>query len=190
MLETKTTSRTQILEATFRTLAEKGSAATGLREVAREAGVALSQIHYYFRNKDGLLVAAAAFVMQHRLAELQVELESTATPAARVSKAIRFIRAQSQQDSAWLKVYLDLLSMAAWNPALAEETRRLQEDLVAVILSEAGRTGRAELQSKPVARVVLAALDGLALQTLQGADAAEMADAYAALEQLLTALTH
>jgi AcrR family transcriptional regulator len=53
--------RRQIAEALLRTAATRGLHATGMREVAAEAGVSLRLVQYYFGTKEELLLAA----MQH-----------------------------------------------------------------------------------------------------------------------------
>jgi AcrR family transcriptional regulator len=53
--------RRQIADALLRTAATRGLHATGMREVAAEAGVSLRLVQYYFGTKEGLLLAA----MQH-----------------------------------------------------------------------------------------------------------------------------
>jgi AcrR family transcriptional regulator len=53
--------RRQIAEALLRTAAARGLHATGMREVAAEAGVSLRLVQYYFGTKEELLLAA----MQH-----------------------------------------------------------------------------------------------------------------------------
>jgi AcrR family transcriptional regulator len=53
--------RRQIADALLRTAAVRGLHATGMREVAAEAGVSLRLVQYYFGTKEGLLLAA----MQH-----------------------------------------------------------------------------------------------------------------------------
>jgi AcrR family transcriptional regulator len=178
----------QILEAAFRCLAEKGSAQVSLRDIAREAGVALSQLHYYFGSREQLLARAAAYVINQQIALLQAELQKAQTPAERIGLAIRGIRRHFRNDPSLAKVHLDLQSMAAWSPELAGEIRQLEEALLQVILSESEQTGAAWLQTRTVARLVLGALDGLALQALHGAPPAEIDAAYAALEALLTSL--
>jgi AcrR family transcriptional regulator len=175
----------QILEAALRSLAAKGSAAVSLRDIAREAGVALSQLHYYFGGREQLLAAAASFAMEQHIGHLQAELTRAASPAERVSLAIRSIRRQLAADPSWARIRLDLLTAATWSPELAAATRRLQGELLDVILAETEQTGQARLQTKAVARLVLGALDGLALQALQGAPEDEMDAAYAALACML-----
>jgi AcrR family transcriptional regulator len=57
--------RRQISDALLRTAAARGLHATGMREVAAEAGVSLRLVQYYFGTKEELLLAA----MQHLAAQ-------------------------------------------------------------------------------------------------------------------------
>ena len=55
-MTTHVTTREQILQAAYRVLAEQGYDAATIKAIAREAGVAPGLLHYYFTNKDELLV--------------------------------------------------------------------------------------------------------------------------------------
>jgi AcrR family transcriptional regulator len=57
--------RTQIADALLRTAATRGLHATGMREVAAEAGVSLRLVQYYFGTKEELLL----FAMQQLAAQ-------------------------------------------------------------------------------------------------------------------------
>jgi AcrR family transcriptional regulator len=57
--------RRQIADALLRTAAARGLHATGMREVAAEAGVSLRLVQYYFGTKEELLLSA----MQHLAAQ-------------------------------------------------------------------------------------------------------------------------
>src|SRR6201986_422151 len=50
--------RRQIADALLRTAAPRGLHATGMREVAAEAGVSLRLVQYYFGTKEDLMLAA------------------------------------------------------------------------------------------------------------------------------------
>jgi AcrR family transcriptional regulator len=50
--------RRQIADALLRVAAERGLHATGMREVAAEAGVSLRQVQYYFGTKEELMLFA------------------------------------------------------------------------------------------------------------------------------------
>ena len=57
--------RRQIADALLRTAATRGLHATGMREVAAEAGVSLRLVQYYFGTKEELMLVA----MQHLAAQ-------------------------------------------------------------------------------------------------------------------------
>lgn len=177
----------RILNATYRCMAHKGSGNVSTRDIAREAGITLSLIHYHFPSKEELLVTAAAHTIQRQLEELLLQLEPNQAVADRLDHVISFVRNRFEsQDPTWRKVYFDLLSMAAWSPKIAEEVKKLQDRLVAMIVAGT------PIESAPTtvnitagARVLLAALNGLALQALHGTPRAELDQAYEFLEQAI-----
>jgi AcrR family transcriptional regulator len=54
--------RRQIADALLRTAAVRGLHATGMREVAAEAGVSLRLVQYYFGTKEELMLAAMQYL--------------------------------------------------------------------------------------------------------------------------------
>ena len=54
--------RRQIADALLRVAATRGLHATGMREVAAEAGVSLRLVQYYFGTKEELLLAAMQYL--------------------------------------------------------------------------------------------------------------------------------
>lgn len=50
----KFTQSQKILDTAFKCISERGYANVSLRDIANEAGVVLSQLHYYYKNKEGL----------------------------------------------------------------------------------------------------------------------------------------
>jgi len=172
----------KIIEATFSCIAEKGSSSFSLREVSKKAGVALSQIHYYFSNKEGLLAEAAASFMQKEQEELKEKLKNIKEPKQRIQHSIIFLRDQQINKPTILKVYFELLTMSMTNPSLAEQTKKLQEQWVNSILQEDMHLG---ISKKPLARFIVAFLDGLALQTLQDASKEELEETFVLFQELL-----
>jgi AcrR family transcriptional regulator len=71
--------RREISDALLRTAATHGLHATGMREVAAEAGVSLRLVQYYFGTKEGLMLAA----MQH----LAARFSERALARARLNRA-------------------------------------------------------------------------------------------------------
>ncbi len=77
--------RRQIADALLRTAAARGLHATGMREVAAEAGVSLRLVQYYFGTKEELMLAAmqhlAARFSERALARIR-RLKETGGPAS------------------------------------------------------------------------------------------------------------
>jgi AcrR family transcriptional regulator len=73
--------RRQIADALLRTAATRGLHATGMREVAAEAGVSLRLVQYYFGTKEELLLAAMQQLAAQFGQRAMARIKETAGPA-------------------------------------------------------------------------------------------------------------
>src|ERR1700748_1565748 len=56
MVDNSTTTENQIFEAALKVFHKKGLAGARMQEIADEAGINKSMLHYYFRNKEKLFL--------------------------------------------------------------------------------------------------------------------------------------
>jgi AcrR family transcriptional regulator len=118
--------RRQIADALVRTAATRGLHATGMREVAAEAGVSLRLVQYYFGTKEELLLAAmqqlAAQFSDRVLARIQRMKEKTESPAS-PRDVIAAILAEAlpadEERRTFTLVYTAYLALSLTDPALA-----------------------------------------------------------------------
>jgi AcrR family transcriptional regulator len=185
--ENQATVRQSILESTFRCLAENGSSSLTVRKIAQEAGITLSLVHYYFPNKEELLVAAASYTLEKQLASIREELHSIGTVTDRIKKIMSIVRDQFT-DTPWRKVYFDLLSMASWSPRMAQEVKKLQDDLIERIANLCTESFTDRMEKRAFVRALLAILNGLALQVLNGAPEEEISAAFVMAEHAILSL--
>ncbi|AGG05620.1 MULTISPECIES: TetR/AcrR family transcriptional regulator [Bacillus cereus group] len=183
----KTATRNQILMATFECLAEKGTTAITLRDIATKADITLSLIHYYFPTKEGLLVDATSYVMQKQIKDIQKELSNIQDFSEQLKKLI-FVVHHQFKSAEWRKVYFSLLAAAAWSPKIMEEIRLLQNQLIDLIQENAQNSNVKITNLEAFSRVLLASLNGLALQVMHGASEEQIAPAYAITEKVLLSL--
>lgn len=179
--------RQRILESTFRCLAENGSTALSVRKIAQEADITLSLVHYYFPNKEELLVAAASYTLEKQLTSIREELHSIGTVTDRIKKIMSIVRHQFK-DTPWRKVYFDLLSMAAWSSRMAQEVKKLQDDLIERIANLCTDSFTDNMEKRAFVRALLAILNGLALQVLNGAPEEEISAAFNMAEHAILSL--
>jgi AcrR family transcriptional regulator len=76
--ERSTKARDHIRAAACRAFAAQGPAATRIADIAREAGVSSAIIHYYYKSKDEVLLAALQWANEHTSSRLEELRETTA----------------------------------------------------------------------------------------------------------------
>lgn len=163
--------RRDILLATLSLVRRGGIAAVTSRAVAREAGVPLGSLSYYFDGKDDLLEQALLLHVDEevaRLREISDRLTADGRPdpqeAARAFMAV--LREGDLATIAQFELYLE----AGRNPALREAAARCfaaYEEVVAAALEAAGLPDAAS-----AAPLFVAFADGLGLRQLAAPDGA------------------
>ncbi len=117
--------RRQIADALLRVAVERGLHATGMREVAAEAGVSLRLVQYYFGTKEELLLAA----MQHlaaRFAERAMarisrlkETESPVNPRDVIAAILAEGLPADDERRTFTVLYTAYFALSLTDPALA-----------------------------------------------------------------------
>ena len=74
----------KILQTTFELLAERGYANISMRLIAKKAGVAVSQLTYYYRTKENLISSVIDAVIERSEDALQQRLRSGKLPPAAI----------------------------------------------------------------------------------------------------------
>ena len=174
-----------ILDAAYRCLARHGYAAVSMRQIAREAGVALSQLHYYFRSKEHLLIEVMRRTTEQHVREMAGWLAHQA-PERRLYGLLSMVRARLRKDPGWFRLLFDCVSLAFRDAEARNQLRRVFQEVAdeaALRLVQlwqpsqvtlAGGTGSwsARLSPQTLGRIFAAALYGLALQLLLERDEA------------------
>jgi AcrR family transcriptional regulator len=139
----ESTTKQAILDAARRCLLADGYAAMSTRKVATEAGVPLSQVHYHFGSKGGLVVALLESE-DRRLLARQASMYSEEAPLwKRYEQACDFL--EDDLESGYVRVLQEMIAAGWSNPALAEKVRAMQQGwyelLIDVATEAAGRFG-------------------------------------------------
>jgi AcrR family transcriptional regulator len=115
--------RSLILDATRRRLLADGYGGLSTRRVAVEAGVPLSQLHYHFGSKQGLILALLEEENQRRL-ERQREMYAEDAPLwQRYERACDFL--EDDLDSGYVRVLQEMIAAGWSNPELGDAVREL-----------------------------------------------------------------
>lgn len=130
--------RAAILEAARRRLLAEGRRGVSTRKVADEAGVPLSQLHYHFGSKRGLLLALLEDENRRRL-ERQTQMYASDRPLwERYEQACDFL--EVDLESGYVRVLQEMIA-EGWNDEpIAEAVRTLLRgwyDLLTEVATEA-----------------------------------------------------
>jgi AcrR family transcriptional regulator len=123
VVEAAVDTRTLILEAARRRLLADGYAGMSTRKVADEAGVPLSQLHYHFGSKGGLILALFAEDNQRRL-ERQRRMYATELPLwKRYEQACDYL--EDDLGSGYVRVLQEMIAAGWSNREIGDAVREL-----------------------------------------------------------------
>lgn len=130
----------EILRAACRVVVAGGASDLRIGNVAQEAGVSRTLVHYYFKTRQELLRATFAYAEDLRVDALEAELAALATGAERAERAlVRTIEPELEETPAlWNEVWSSLRYDAELRP-LVQERYRAWADRIVRLLDE-GRT--------------------------------------------------
>jgi AcrR family transcriptional regulator len=118
----KRDTRQELLAAAEACLRRDGHAALSTRGVAEAAGVPLSQIHYHFKSKQGLVLALLDHLNQ-RLLERQSATFAEPMPLwRRWERACDFL--DEDLSSGYVRILRDMMAAGWSDPEIAEAVRR------------------------------------------------------------------
>lgn len=105
----------KILESAYKCISEKGYAHASLRDIAEDAGVALSQLNYYFKNKEGLFTALVSTVSQNHIREVEDKLRWGTSSKERLHCLVTYFKALMHDRPEYIRLLLDIVSMSFWD---------------------------------------------------------------------------
>lgn len=108
----------RILRSAYGCIAQKGYANVSLRDIAENAGVALSQLHYYYKNKEGLLLAVVRMATGEYVSGAERRLREAGTPREKWDRFLDYFKGLLRERPEEFRLLFDLVSMSLWNAKL------------------------------------------------------------------------
>lgn len=177
----------RILEAVLRLLAQHGISGLSMRAVAREAGVALGLVNYYYEDKTSLIRAALSRIGEQDVA--LVDPEPLLAPADRLRAALRRVADPEFLTTEYLSLRLQLWSLAQAHHDFEQintaAQKRYRAGLAALIRAARPELSRAECARRAADIDVLQ--NGLWLTALLGLDRASIRRCLARCEEIALA---
>lgn len=159
----------KILNAAFNSIAKHGCGAVTLRGIAEEAGVALSQLNYYYGNKDKLFVAVLNHMQQEYLATLETRLEQTSTIREQIIALVDYNEYILHKNPDTYRNFLEFFNFAMCSKGFQTEVVKFTYGIASMIeknisRGESKRGVEGMFSASVVTRYILSASFGIALQ--------------------------
>lgn len=186
--ETENMTQSQkILLTAFECISSKGYVNVSMRNIADEAGVALSQLNYYYKNKEGLLTEVIKMMMHKYLLEVEEHLKDGGTAREKISSLITYFKEMLEKNSELFRLLYDFSGMALWSSTFSSLLRDLFSDIADLIgkyvLSSSSAKGiLAGYSVKSIARMIFGAMFGVAIQVILDPKEEELLDSLNAIE--------
>ncbi|HEY0308006.1 MAG TPA: TetR/AcrR family transcriptional regulator [Acidobacteriaceae bacterium] len=169
----------KILAAAFKCLSMRGSANVSLRDIADEAGVALSQLNYYYSNRELLFAAVLKSMKQEYLANVEAGMSLLGTLKEKAHFLIKYNQELLQTNQRLYRAFLDFFGLAMWSKSFRKEMNGFLSDISRVIEQQiepraTGKPGLAAHTPAALATMILGTTFGIAMQYLMDPDHEEI----------------
>ena len=149
----------KIKEATFKLLSEKGYAMLSMRRIAKEAGISVGQVTYYYKTKDKLVTAVIDEIVKTSINALMISLNKNKD---KMQAIICYFEKLFDENVDLLKVLIDLVAQALWNKKIKERLINFSDEITNLINVEYLKNDdKEEIKNKE--RFLLGTIYGLAV---------------------------
>lgn len=181
----------KILEAAYECLSTRGYANVTMRNIADEAGVALSQLTYYYKSKEKLFTEVISKMASQYIREIETMMSTTVDLNEKIVSLTQYFKEMLRDKQKLLKLFIDFAAQALWIPSFREQVDSLFDSLTELIerfiLNDSqAHQSMPNYSSKAIAKLILGALFGTSVQTLLSADKKDSFESFDLAECLMS----
>lgn len=164
----------RILLAASECISTRGYANVSMRDIAKEAGVVLSQLNYYFKNKEGLYKEVVRMMIDKYLSDIEKSLKAEDSPKKRIKSLVEYFRKMLQYNPKLFKLLYEFTGLALWSPTFSDLLSRLFKDLSYMIekyiLSNSPLKRIKGYSTESLSRLLIGSMFGTGIQAILDQD--------------------
>jgi AcrR family transcriptional regulator len=158
----------RILDAAFKSIAAHGCSAVTLRGIAEQAGVVLSQLNYYYGNRDSLFAAVLKRMREGYVAALDARLRDQETLSGQLVALVDYNEFILNHSPDTYRNFLEFFNFAMGSDVFQAEVANFTSEIAAMIEGRIARyhsdNTAAGFSAAAITRFILSASFGIALQ--------------------------
>ncbi len=169
-----TGARERILEAATEVLKAEGYAGLTFAKVAARSGQSKALVAYHFGSKQGLVAAVGGEVAELITGEVLESISGAESVAQVVGGTADAVERLLDRDARLARLYFDLAAVSVVDPEVRTTITEVNEGWRRVLTGLLGDAGVPPARSRALALMVIAGVQGLALERIERGDTADL----------------
>lgn len=161
--------RIQILDAVHLCLLEKPFHKTSIKDIAQKAGLNHGALHYYFQNKEEILLEYIEHTQKKfntiYLEYLKNELPESITERERLYDILRWMFNEIGFHKEYAKIYVEIWAHAQYNPNVMKKIKDMYRWWRAQLTAQVNTVATSNSEARKISLTVLALFEGMSLMT-------------------------
>lgn len=172
----------ELAESAIEALKRFGYANTTLRDIAAQSELSLGMLHYYFENKEQLLIYCVRLYKEAFAADISARIAGAETRESLFQAFAEGLAASIVEDAETHRLWYDIRNQALFDPVFQPVVAEIEASLVGLVKRITGAHG-----DGPPIPVLYGAVDGVFRHFLEsqlsgaGHSIPELADAFSAV---------
>ncbi len=159
--------KVQILEALNQCLQEKPFDKTSIKDIARVAGVNHGLLHYYFKNKEDILIQYIEYVIDHYKSLFNDWLNSKEIQRLRdkelIERFFEFMNSRITLNKDLSKVFIEIWEIAAYNASIRAILQQAYQEWISTLSEMLSTVTKNPAAAYQTSAATVAFLEGMAL---------------------------
>lgn len=123
----------RILKAATKCIMHNGYAQVSLRDIAKEADVVLSQVNYYYKNKEGLFIEVIKNLSKRYLIEIEECLKVGKSSKEKLLDLSNYFKENIKNKPEVIKLLFDFINMSIWSKNFSGQLNSLFKEISELI---------------------------------------------------------
>ncbi len=156
--------RAQIIDAFHICAVRNGLERASLREVAEEAGVPVSNLHHFFKNRDEMVSELVKRIVGGIIANLRAEVRGSEDSQRRAKRIFEFLFSPKMQKLEDGSLFYDLWSLAHRSQTVRQTFQELirdqRETFFELLVGTGDIVKLSKTEKKEIANIIIALVEG------------------------------
>ena len=162
--------RKQILEAVHTCLLEKPFHKTSIKDIAQKAGLNHGALHYYFKNKEDLLLEYIDY-SYHKVTTMfserfNSEIQTPTTDIETFDRKIRLVLHELHFNEDYARIYTEIWAHAIYNQRVMDKLKSMYLQWREQVFSEVNHFIESKKLAKQISLTIIALCEGMSLMAV------------------------